>query len=46
MQAVTADNPYEMHAKLLSDVSCTIRLLNLGLRRLGVRGLGLRGLGV
>ena len=37
MQAVTADNPGEMHAKMLSDVSCNIRIPNSG-APLGFRG--------
>ena len=30
MQAATADNPGEMHAKMLSDKSCNVRILNSG----------------
>ena len=30
MQVVTADNPGEMHAKMLSDVSSNVRILKSG----------------
>ena len=52
MQAVAAENPGEMHRKMLSEVSCNTSILNLGpaqrFRDLGFRSLGtrLRSLGL